>query len=84
VSADDSLVFAARQDRLDEAELLQAACQRLDLRVGDASRVRRVRAEVVDRDFDDGEGEAVGVTLFRFFRFFRKARLAQQEQLSRR
>jgi len=55
VAADYHLVFAPRQHWLHEAKLLQAAGQRLDLGVGDAARVRRVRAQVVDRDFDDGK-----------------------------
>jgi hypothetical protein len=84
VASDYQAVLLAGDEWLQEAVLLNVPRQDFKLRFADLARVRRIRAQVVDRDFDDGEGEAVGVTLFRFFRFFRKARLAQQEQLSRR
>ena len=56
VPADDSAVLSADQDRLNEAELFQAARQRLGLLGRDAPRVRRVRPQVVYGDVDSIHG----------------------------
>ena len=56
VAADDGLVLAAGQHRLDEAVLLQAPGQRFELGVGDAPRVRRVGPQLVDGDLDRPRG----------------------------
>ena len=56
VTADDSPVVTAGEDRLDEAELAQAPLERVELLVADAPGVRRVGSEVVDRHLLDGEG----------------------------
>ena len=51
VAADDDVVLAASQHRLDEAVLLQAPGQRFELLVGDSPRVRRVGPQLVDWHF---------------------------------
>jgi hypothetical protein len=55
VAADDGAVFAARQDRLDEAELPDAPLQGIELLVADPPGVGRIRTKFVDRDLLDGE-----------------------------
>ena len=54
VAADDGLVLAPGEDRLDEAELAEAAGQRFELSVADPTGIGGVRSQVLDRDLLDG------------------------------
>ena len=56
VAADDGPILASGEDRLDEAELAEAAGQGVELVVADPARVGRIRTELIDRDVLDGEG----------------------------
>ena len=56
VAADDGLIVAASEHRLDEPELAQAALKRVELVLADPARVGRIWVEVVDRDLINGEG----------------------------
>ena len=56
MTADDSLVLLASEDRLDEAELAEAALQGVQLLVADPSRVGGIRTEEIDRDLLDDQG----------------------------
>jgi hypothetical protein len=53
VAADDRVVLPAREDRLDEPELPEAALERVELVLADPAGVGGVRAELVDRDLLD-------------------------------
>lgn len=58
MAADDDAVLSSRQDRLDEAELVEAPGQGVELVFADPPRVGRIGPEVVDRDLlDVGGGE---------------------------
>lgn len=50
MAADDGGVLPSGKDRLDEAELAEAALERVELILGDPPRVRRVRAQAVEWD----------------------------------
>jgi hypothetical protein len=56
VAADDRSILPPREDRRDEAELAEAALERVELVLADPSWVGRVRAEIVDGDLLDREG----------------------------
>jgi hypothetical protein len=60
VAANDCPILAAREHRLDEAELAQAPFERVELVLADATRVGGVRPEEVDGDLFDGEGRGHG------------------------
>ena len=53
VAADHAVVLAAGEDRVDEAELLDAAGERLQLGVADAAGIRGVVLQVADSDLLD-------------------------------
>ena len=55
MAADDDLVLAPRDDRIDEPELADGAGERVELGVGDAPGVGGIGAQVVDRYVDDRE-----------------------------
>jgi hypothetical protein len=57
VAADDRSIFTPGQNRLDEAELAQAALQSVEFLLSDPAWVGRVGAEEVDGDLLDGGGE---------------------------
>jgi hypothetical protein len=48
---------APHDHRLDEPELAHAACERLELGIGDPPRVGRVRREAVQRDMLDCQAD---------------------------
>ncbi len=56
MAPDDGPILPSRQDRLDEAELAEAALQGVELVVRNASRVGRIGVEPIDRHLLDGEG----------------------------
>src|SRR5450759_4152619 len=55
VAADDGLIVAASEHRLDEPELAQAALKRVELVLADPPRVGGIGPEVVERDELDRE-----------------------------
>ncbi|HEY5276227.1 MAG TPA: hypothetical protein VIK38_06780 [Coriobacteriia bacterium] len=55
MTTDHDAVILARYDRLDEAELAQAAFERAELVLADPAGVGGVEAEEVDRDLFDGD-----------------------------
>jgi hypothetical protein len=58
MAADDGLVFAPGQDRLDEPELSDASLKRVKFLVADPSRIGWVRTKLVDWDlFDRQRGQ---------------------------
>ena len=50
MAADDGPILASGEDRLDEAELAQAALEGVELVLADPARVGGIGPEVVDRD----------------------------------
>ena len=60
MATDDSAVFLASQDWLDEAELAQTPLKGVELILANASRVGWIRTKEIDRDLLDGEEAGAG------------------------
>ena len=55
VATDDGSILPASEDRLDEAELAQAALECVELVLADPARVGGIWTELIDRDLVDGQ-----------------------------
>ena len=56
MAADDRLILAPRQNRLDEAELAEAPLQGVEFILRDPTRVGGIGTQLVERDLRDAKG----------------------------